>query len=248
MSNLLDVRARIYCNLGDVISGTIEDASLIDAGLVPTTGRLVLDGMYAIDVNEPVDLAYYKNGVMARLGKRLRVITSYANPVTNTTEVTIGCLLAVNADVSPGPDRILMATRDPYRPQLGAYWGPNVKIPKQIRAKYIVEEYLRALDIKFDFIPLTNVFTRETFSTEDSYLQVVSDLLKSECYVGYMDNEERLRCLILSNQTGMGPLFDENNVIDIRAISPDGRYYKEVKTPYAVVAPKNIQLPTRTRA
>lgn len=242
MSNPLDVRARIYCNLGDVISGTIEDSSMIDAGLVPTTGRLTLDGMYSINNGEPVDLAYYKGNVLARLGKRLRVITSYANPMTSTTEVQIGCLLAINAEATPPADAVIPSDKDPYNPKNRDTTGKFSGVPNQIRARYIVEYYLAQLKITHDPVPLTSVFTRDDFSTEEPYLKVVSDLIKSETYLAYMDNTERLRFIDLKDNGGRGPLFDETNVIDMRAISPNGDYYKELESPSTLIAPTNIKL------
>lgn len=248
MSNPLDVRARVYCNLGEVISGNIEDASLIDAGLVPTTGRLTLEGMYTIDNGQPVDLAYYKGDTLARLGKRLRVITSYANPMTNTTEITMGCLLTLNAEVAPRVKTTVTSSEDPYAPNPDSPYSKFLGVPKQIRAKFIVEKYLGLLGITHDPVPLTNVFTKEQFETDTPYLQVISDLLKSETYVGYMDSRERLRFVDLSARGGLGPIFSEGNVIDMQAISPEGNYYKEVDAPYSVVTPKTIQLEVGLRA
>lgn len=216
MSQDLDVRAKIYCNLGPVISGDLEDTSVIGTGLLSTTGKVLLDGVYRVTPGDKIELAYYKNGRVARLGRSLLVLSTYANPMTRTTELAVGCRLAYLANTAPPPRR-LYSKDDPNAPELTEL--EKRLVLKPMTAKFLVEEICSLLDIQHGTVPLTNIFYKQQFDLSGPYLQVLSALLVSENYVGYMDSQDTLQFIDLTTEGGTGPVLDETNIIDVQPVN-----------------------------
>lgn len=236
MANVLDARAWIYCNLGKVISGNIQESSVIGAGLVNISGTLQLSGVYRVRRGDPVELSYYKNGRVARLGRKLRVISAYANPVTRTTEVAIGCYLTYQAESSPRP-QMLSSADDANTPSVERLAA--LLLVKPISAKFIAEKCCDALGLNHDTIPLTNQFYRDKFEISGPYLNVLSDLLLSENYVGYVDSTETLKFINLASLNGTGPVLDESRIIDIAPINSGD---PEPDVAYSVVRRISVKL------
>lgn len=236
MSNVLDARAWIYCNLGTVISGNLQESSIVGGGLINVSGTLTLSGVYKVRRGDPVELSYYKNGRVSRLGRKLRVISTYANPATRTTEVAIGCYLTYQAESSP-PPQVLSSQGDTNTPDVTGI--ASLLLIKPVSAKFVAEKCCAALGLKHGSIPLTNQFYRDRFEISGPYLNVLSDLLISENYVGYVDSTETLRFINLTNLSGSGPVLDESKIIDIRAINTGD---PDADVVYSVVQRKEIKL------
>jgi len=238
MSADLDVRAWTYCNVGPVISGSLEESSIVGAGLINVSGSVLLDGVFNVREGQTIELSYYKNGRMARLGRKLRAISSYANPVTRTTEVRVGCLLTYQANSEP-PPQTLYSVDDTDPDALELTGIAKLLLIKPTRAQYVAQQCCAALGISHAAIPLTNTFYREDFKISGPYLRVLSDLLISENYVGYMDTTETLRFISLNSPSGSGPVLDENRIIDISPINVGD---PDADTVYSIVNHKKIKL------
>lgn len=236
MSSVLDVRTRIYCNLGTVISGNIQENTIVGAGLINVTGSILLDGVYRIRPGTVVELAYYKNGRMTRLGRKLRAISVYANPTTRTTEVALGCYLTYQKDSAP-PPFLLNSKEDTNTPELTGI--EKLLAIRPISARYVAEKICARLNIQHDTIPLTNVFYRQDFEISGAYLNVLSDLLVSENYVGYIDSTETLKFISVVQQGGSGPVLNENEIINIEPINAGD---PDADVVYSIVNYKRVKL------
>jgi hypothetical protein len=232
----LDVRAWVYCNLGTIISGSLQESSIVGAGLINVTGTLVLSGVYKIRKGDPVELAYYKNNRVARLGRKMRVLSSYANPAIRQTEVSIGCYLTYQALSAP-PPRILNSTEDTSTPDLSGLAA--LLLIKPTSAKFVAETCCSALGLRHDPFPLTNQFYRDKFEINGPYLRILSDLLISENYVGYVDSTETLKLIDLNDTSGSGPVLNERNIVDV---SPINSGEPDADVVYSVVQRKQIKL------
>lgn len=105
----VDVRAKVFCNLGPLISGNLSDEPLtIGQGLIRCRGQLVVKGLIAPAIGSVVTLGYEKGGRIARLPRVVRVIGSFADPFRNVTTVSVGDKLVLLADkrsyVAPAPE------------------------------------------------------------------------------------------------------------------------------------------------
>jgi len=210
----IDIRAKVYCSLGSVISGSINDSYLQGVGLVKTRGEVVLNGQYSLPSGTLVEFAYLKSRVLSRVPRSLRVLSAFVDPYRNITTVELGCKLTYLEDRKP-------AEKDPKSTD------ENSSIPCEvfreatipISANYVFQECLTALGISSSFTGLTNKFSVETFDLSGGYIQAIDDLLVSECYLGYLDESENLIVRSLNETVGSGPLITESQIIDISQIA-----------------------------
>lgn len=208
----IDIRAKTYCSLGEVISGNFSDTYAQSSGLIFTRGSVELKGSIRPAVGTVVQFAYAKGGVLARLPRTLRVLSSFADPFRRTTKIELGCLLTLLENRKP-------PVKDPNSKEendVPCYVYEKATLP--ISAKYVTEQILSTLGITADPVPLTNYFSVEEFDLSSGFIQVLSDLLVSEGYIGYLDEQEILRFRDLSEEVGSGPLVGGDKIIDIEPI------------------------------
>jgi hypothetical protein len=87
-----------------------------------------------------------------------------------------------------------------------------------ISAEYVFQQCLNALGLSSDAIPLTSKFSLEEFDLTPGYIQVMSDLLQSEGYVGYLDSSEAIKFIDLTVDAATGPLITPDEVVDLGPI------------------------------
>lgn len=210
-----DVRAYIYCSLGEVISGDISESSIVDAGLVKVSGTIILNGVYAPQRGQIVMLGYYKQGKIGAIGRKLRVLGYYANTITRTTEVSVGCYLTYHSETAPFPVTLnSQETEDDL--QLSEL--EKLALINPTSAATVFNYCCNFLGITADICPLTNQFFIDKFPIEGNLIDLISDLLKSENYVGYLDASEQLRYISLAEPITRGPVITEDIIIDISPI------------------------------
>lgn len=96
----VDVRAKVFCNIGTIISGNIADEALsVGQGLISCRGQLVLAGLSTPAVGSAVNIGWERDGTIARLPRTLRVLSSFANPLTRQTTVQLGDRLVYLANL-----------------------------------------------------------------------------------------------------------------------------------------------------
>jgi hypothetical protein len=236
-----DGRATSICNLGPLISAEVAAVdSLQENGLVKYKGNAELSGLFRPALGTVVTFEYTMDGVTRQVPKKMRVLSAFANPLTRTTSVELGCLLTYKSDLRE-PEKIdtELANRDytgqlewSNRPELGAafpdswgnesvtgtYWSSGYRrAGASISAKWAVRYCLEKLGITALSIPLTNKFRIQEFDFSAGWVQVISDLLQSEGYVGELDYNEVLQVRSLSDETGTGPVVTR---ADMQSVSP----------------------------
>jgi hypothetical protein len=86
-----DIRAKISCSLGEVISGNWSDEAIaVGQGLIRCRGQLILRGIVVPTAGTIVKLAYVRDGQLAKVPRVLRVLSSFADPLRQTTTVQLG--------------------------------------------------------------------------------------------------------------------------------------------------------------
>lgn len=201
----IDIRARVYCSLGPIISGQVSDSSVVDTGLVTTTGSVVLAGIFKPRVGTQVKFSYAKNGAIARIPRLLLVLSSFADPFRNQTTVQLGCALTYNADKGPTP-----GSKDAQPPKN----DDEFYVPKMISASTIFSHCAIKVGVGGGAL-LTNQFIEDEFDYSPGYVSIMNDLLKSECYFGYLNSGGALNTRSIRVGGSGGPLLDRTKVIDI---------------------------------
>jgi hypothetical protein len=210
----IDIRAIVSCSLGTLISASINDDYVQGTGLIKCKGSCEISGTITPAIGTAVTFTYAQNGITRTVPRKLRVLSSFADPFRRTTRVELGCKLTYLQDLQEPVD--WDAFDDPDNSTLTASDARIVTIP--IRAKSIMNQCLSALGLSASSNPLTNKFSVAQFDFSSGYVQILSDLLQSESYCGYLDRNELLQVFSLDQQGGTGPVLDSSKIIDLGSI------------------------------
>ena len=210
-----DIRAISTCSLGVIVGDAEVNDDYINggAGLVRTTGSVTINGLITPAVGTPVTISYTKGGTTRQIPRALRVLSSYADPVTRQTAVELGCKLTYLDDLR---ERINWKALDDPSNTLTAADAQIITIP--IWAQGVAQECLTELGLTAASLSLTNAFSIAQFDLSPGYVQVLSDLLASECLIGYLNTSEVLQVISLQQEGGTGPVFDLERLIGSRKI------------------------------
>jgi hypothetical protein len=195
----IDIRAEVVCYIApqlrpyQIISGSVSDDSAIDNGIVKTRGTVEISGIVTPPTGTSVWIEYTYTSTFGRvtqsIPRELRVITSFADPIRRTTKLEIGCTFTLRSEFS-----------DPDLPTLsgaGVVKQPTGLTIKELEAALTeaeiviapikaisVGEYLKdKLGLAGPVITLANLFSIKEFDISGSYVQILSDLVKSESQV-----------------------------------------------------------------
>jgi hypothetical protein len=210
----VDIRANVTCSLGTLISATVSDDYIQGSGLIKTRGSCEISGLVSPAVGSVVTFNYTKSGVTRAIPRKLRVLSSFADPYRRTTKVELGCKLTYLQDLKDPIN--WSALDDPENNDISEAETQIVTFP--IWASSVMAQCLTKLGIAASSIPLTNKFSVAEFDFGSGYVQTLSDLLVSESYCGYLDYTETLQIISLSSPPGSGPSFSEAQLIDIGPI------------------------------
>lgn len=211
----VDIRATVTCSLGTLITGSISDDYLQGNGLVKTRGTVEIAGTITPAIGTAVTISYTKGGVTRTIPRKLRVLSSFANPYTRTTSVELGCKLTYLSDLRESIDWSVFD--DSANSSYNAADARTVPLP--IRASSVMDKCLTELGITASSNPLTNVFSVGEFDFSAGYVQVLSDLLLSESYFGYLNSSEVLQVVNLAQDKGTGTVYTASEIIDFNAIN-----------------------------
>jgi len=209
----IDLRSGINCSLGPLISGSISDSYIQGSGLVFVSGSCVINGVITPSVGTTVDFSYTKNGLTRTIPRKLRVLSSFADPYRRTTSVSLGCKLTYLEDLRDPID--WSAMDDPENSQRSE--DEIVTVP--IHASSVANKCLNELGITASSNPLTNQFSIARFDFSGGYVSILSELLVSESYCGYLDQDEILQIFSLNQEGGTGPVINSEDLVDLGPIN-----------------------------
>jgi hypothetical protein len=210
----IDIRATVTCSLGTLISGSISDDYLQGSGLIKTRGSCEISGLITPDVGTVVTFEYTKGGVTRTIPRKLRVLSSFADPFRRTTKVELGCKLTYLSDLRE-PVK-WDAFDDPENEDYTAEDDKIITIP--IEAKSIAQKCIDKLNLTASDNPLTNKFSIAEFDFSAGYVQILGDLLVSESYFGYLNEDEQLQFEKLNQEGGGGPAFNNADIVEVGPI------------------------------
>ena len=159
----IDIRATVACSLGGtavtLISGSISDDYVQGQGLVKTKGSIEVSGTYTPVIGTVVTFSYTKGGVTRAIPRKLRVLSSFADPFRRTTSIELGCRLTYLSDLQEPID--WTAFDDPGNAGFTQSDAEIVTLP--IRASSVMDKCLTELGITASSSPLTNKFSIPSF-------------------------------------------------------------------------------------
>jgi hypothetical protein len=228
---VLDIRAKTTCNLGEVITASISDDFIQLNGLIKTQGSCEIKGLIVPDVGDQVTFQYEKNGITKSIPRALRVLSSFANPYTNTTTVSLGCKLTYLSN------KTAPVNWSQYDDPLNQDEEPSRIVVFPIRASSVMNECLTELGIVANRNPLTNQFSVEEFDFSSGYVQILSDLLVSEGYYGILNEQETLIIESLDETVINSVILTADDLVSISDINSG-----ELPTDSVVVSYSTVRL------
>ena len=243
MTTFLPHRARVYCSLGELIGGQFADTYLQQAGLIFCRGTIELAGIYRPSIGTPVDFAYTRGAATAaRIPRRLRVLSSFADPFTKRTTVQVGCKLSLMQETR----KIDKATPEQTYAALGPSGGSGIQVAKEylappIAASVVANQCLTAIGVTpAAALPLLNFYTSDEIDLSTGYVQILGLLLESELYVGWMNEDDELEVRNLQNDSGaLGPVLNATNCFALSPIGTGALPAEEVSVIYEPVGLKS---------
>lgn len=126
----IDIRANVICSLGPIIQGAISDDSLgAGQGLVTCSGQVVIEGLITPKAGTKVEIAYVRNGIITRIPRVMRVISSFADPFRNLTTVQLGDKLVWLNEKSPNREAQSLSPNFPASPEVGETYSDELPYP-----------------------------------------------------------------------------------------------------------------------
>lgn len=212
----VDIRATVACSLGTVISGNIADDYIQGNGLVLVRGSVEISGLITPAVGTAVTFTYKINGGRRNIPRKLRVLSSFADPFRRTTTVQLGCKLTYLSDLR---EKLRWDAFDDPQNQIDYDPADYEVIPIPVNASSMMDRCLTELGITASTNPLTNRFSGGQYDFSGGWVNVLGELLVSEGYCGYLDRDEVLQVFALNQDGGTGPILTTNDIIDIAAIN-----------------------------
>ena len=237
----IDIRAGVSCSLGTIISGSIGDDYLQGSGLIKTQGSVLISGLITPAMGTVVTFNYAKQGIARDIPRKLRVLSSFADPFRRTTQVELGCKLTYSSDLKEAIK--WNAFNDPENSEYTDEDAAIVTLP--IYASSVANQCLAKIGIISNQMPLTNSFSIAEFDFSSGYVDILSSLLVSESYFGYLDKNEVLQIESLDKESGEGPVFTDSDIIDLGPIGVGQLPGESVTVSYSTL---KLKAPTEEEA
>lgn len=211
----LDIRAKVFCDKGTVISGGFSDDHVQGTGLIRTRGEVVLDGLVTLLPGDTISLGYEKGSYVVNIPRALRVLSSFADPFRRQTTVSVGCKLTLLENLR---ENIVQSAEDDPANE-GIPCEELARMPINMSFNFIASTCLAALGIVTEApLSLEGSVAIGSFDYSAGYVQILSDILYSQSKVGYLNASEQLAIVDLSYFSGTIPVYDEDDVIDVSPI------------------------------
>ena len=230
----IDSRATITCNLGDVISGGVSDSYLQNSGLVFTRGQLTLVGIQTPSIGSAVQINYQlNNGNSGAIPRSLVVLSAFADPFSETTEISVGCKLTYLDGVMPVPslENGQAAYLGPRQMECLNGLTPSAFVPP-IFAQDVFAYCTSKLGIGTGGVTLEGSYMMEKYDLTQGYVSAINNLLLSEGYVGYVSDSGNLQVVPLSNQLGSGTSLSDEDIISVAGVNSGEQPASIVIVPY----------------
>ncbi|MEC8748729.1 MAG: LamG-like jellyroll fold domain-containing protein [Pseudomonadota bacterium] len=230
----IDSRAKITCNLGEVIQGGISDTYLQNSGLIFTRGQLTLVGIQTPVIGSAVTISYEMvDGTSNSIPRDLVVLSAFADPFRSTTEVSIGCKLTYLDGVMPVPslENGEAAYVTPRQMECLNGEPPSAFVPP-IFANDLFKHCCDKLGLAITDAGLSGTYMMDKYDLSGGYVQAMNNLLLSESKIGYMAAENYLEVADLSAEPYGGAMLGLQNIIDVSGINSGEQPASIVIVPY----------------
>lgn len=213
-----DTRAYGWCSLGPLSAeaSTFADDQLQGSGIIKTKGTITLQGIHRPAAGTAVSFGYSDGqNWLARIPRRLRVLSSVADPLSLTTEVSVGCLFTYFENRQPALTNPTARAENPDVPDVA--WRAAT-LP--ITAAYVFQQCCSALGLAVSGgIPLTNAYVVDEFDLSAGYIEEMGKLAVSEGWFVRLNEAEQVVFVSKNQDGGSGPLLQRGDLIDFNPVN-----------------------------
>ena len=214
----IDTRAYGWCSLGPLAAeaSTFADDQLQGSGIIKTKGTVQLQGIHRPAPGAPVSFGYSDGqNWLARIPRRLRVLSSVPNPLTLTTEVSVGCLFTYFENRKPAMENPTAKAEHSDVPDV--VWRATV-LP--ISAAYVFQQCCNTLGLTVSGgIPLTNTYIMDSFDLSAGFIEEMGKLAVSEGWFIRLNEAEQVVFVSKQQEGGSGPLLQRGELIDFNPVN-----------------------------
>lgn len=238
--NPIDLRHWSWCSLGPLApveaAVTLADDHIQGRGVCTTKGTVILQGIVRPNMGDPVSVAYGNGAYLARVPRRLRVLSSFADPLERTTTVSVGCLLALFENRRPPVENPKEAeenaslafavntpgggqTQSPYPPATIADIRSVAALP--MTAKWVTHKILTALGITAaGEIPFKIARVIDEWDLSAGYVEELGRIADSERYFCRINEAEQLEFISKDeSDNGPAPLLTAAEILSLQPVN-----------------------------
>ena len=216
----IDLRHWVFCSLGPVDPRspvTIQEDHVQGQGLCLTRATITLTGTHRPAAGSPISLAY-SDGVnwIARVPRRLRVLSSQVDPLEGITTISAGCLLTYHSNRKP-PVEELRETEE------------NDTVPEVVRrvavlpmsSAWVAGRILQTLGLTAaSTIPFVIKRVVDTWDMSAGYVEELGRIAHSEGYVAWVNQSEQIEFINKrADPTGPGPLLTAAQILEMSPVN-----------------------------
>jgi hypothetical protein len=232
----IDSRCYGWCSLGPLAEGqgaSIAESHVPGTGVITYRGTINLAGIHRPAPGTVVHLAYGDGqNWIARLPLRLRVLSSFANPLSGarTTAVSVGCDLAYFEDRKQPPAGYTEKELNPSIPD-----AIRELVAPPIEAAVLATRILNDLGLTAAGpIPLVNKISRNSIDMSGGFVSELGKLCQSEGYAARMNPAGLVEFINKAPGIGRSVLITEEDLIDLNPINTGDLPGDSVYSRYAV--------------
>ena len=216
----IDLRHWVFCSLGPVDPRspvTIQEDHVQGQGLCLTRATITLTGTHRPAAGSPISLAY-SDGVnwIARVPRRLRVLSSQVDPLEGITTISAGCLLTYHSNRKP-PVEELRETEE------------NDTVPEVVRrvavlpmsSAWVAGKILQTLGLTAaSTIPFKIKRVVDKWDMSAGYVEELGRIAHSEGYVAWVNQSEQIEFINKrADPTGPGPLLTAAQILEMSPVN-----------------------------
>jgi hypothetical protein len=210
----------VFCSLGPVDPRspvTIQEDHVQGQGLCLTKATITLTGTYRPAAGSPISLAYSDGANwIARVPRRLRVLSSQVDPLQNITTISAGCLLTYHSNRKP-PVNVLKETEE------------NSSVPEIDRRVAVLpmsSAWVAAQILSKLQIPSANGFpflikrVVDEWDMSGGYVEELGKIAHSEGYFAWVNESEQVEFIRKrGNPIGPGPLLTNGQLLEMTPVN-----------------------------
>jgi hypothetical protein len=216
----LDLRHWVFCSLGPVDPRSpvsIQEDHVQGQGLCLTRATITLTGTHRPATGSPVSLAY-SDGVnyIARVPRRLRVLSSQVDPLEGITTISAGCLLTYHSNRKPPVESLKETEENSSVPEIDRRVAVLPMESSWVAAQILARLGLTAAN----GFPFQIKRVVDEWDMSSGYVEELGRIAHSEGYFAWINESEQVEFISKrANPVGAGPILTGPQILEMAPVN-----------------------------